>query len=177
MDGGSDAVANFAASDACVCVGVPPDVGVLCAVYVEELFTGVDVCDCEGRESWSLVGDAAIVVVVLVGVVVADSGGGGDEDVTTSGGEEVVDVEFAAWGVAAALEPFIVREAPDTALEDEALECDGDAAAPKANMGRAGEEDNPPDAFDFPLSVEWWKYKFSTSFRDCRCWNTVCVCV
>lgn len=145
-DGGSD----VAASDACASVGE------LWAVYVEELFAGVEVCECgcESRESSSLVGDATVVV---------DSDGD-EEEVTTTGGDEAASTEFivrpavsrgaaaaeAAAEAAAALPPFVVREEPQAALGEEAL-----AGAVAANAGRADENDGPPDAFDFPLSVEW----------------------
>ena len=122
-------------------------------MYIE-VFARVDVC--EGRESSSLVGDPTVVV----------DNGGDDKEVATVGGDEAVDAEFAA-----VLTPLVVREEADAVLEDgEALADDGDAvAAPKARAERVDNEDCPPDAFDFPLSVEWRKYKFSTSFRDCRC--------
>jgi hypothetical protein len=147
MDGGNDVAVDVAASDACACVGE------LWAVYVEELFAGEEVCECECRESSSLVGDAA-----------AAAYGGGDEEATTTGGDEAAGPEFIVWPavsrgaavVAAALAPFVVREEPDAALDEGALAEDDDAvAAPKANAGRADKNDGPPDAFDFPLSVEW----------------------
>jgi len=144
MDGGSDVAVDFTASDACACVGE------LWAVYVEELFAGEEVCECECRESSSLVGDAEAVVY------------GGDEEATTTVGDEAAGPEFALWpavsraAAVAALPPFVVREEPDVALDEEALAGDDDAvAAPKASAGRADENDSPPDAFDFPLSVEW----------------------
>jgi|HubBroStandDraft_3_1064219.scaffolds.fasta_scaffold389701_1 hypothetical protein len=147
MDGGSDVAVDFAASDACVAC-----VGELWAVYVEELFAGEEVCECESRESSSLVGDAAAAVY----------GNGGDEEATTVVGDEAAGPGFIVWPVVsreaavAALLPFVVREEPDAVLDEEALAEDDDAvAAPKANAGRADENDGPPDAFDFPLSVEW----------------------
>jgi hypothetical protein len=54
----------------------------------------------------------------------------------------------------------------DVTFEDGLLAVDVDAVAPSTDV-RA--DIGGLDAFDFPLSVEWWKYKFSTSLRDCRC--------
>ena len=80
--------------------------------------------------------------------VVGGSGGDGDEGIATAWGDDTADVEFAA------LPLFVVREDPDAVLDDEALAGDGAVVAPRADAARA-EDDDGPDAFDFPLSVEW----------------------
>jgi len=126
-------------------------VGVLLAVYVEELFAGVDICDCTCEGGVSSVGDARVL----------DDGGGEEETTTTAaaawpcGDDEGADAEK---GAGAALPPFVVvvvvREEPDD--DAAALEGDAVAAPSRADAGRVDEDDGP-DAFDFPLSVEWWK--------------------
>lgn len=69
---------------------------------------------------------------------------GGDEGVAAARGGDTADVEFAAFPL------FVIREDPDAVLDG-----DGDAVvAPRADAARA-EDDDGPDAFDFPLSVEW----------------------
>lgn len=81
--------------------------------------------------------------------VVGGNDGGGDEGIATAWGDDTADVEFAA------LPLFVVRKDPDAVLDDEALAGDGDAVvAPRADAVRAADDDGP-DAFDFPLSVEW----------------------
>jgi len=157
-DSGSDGVDLAASPDTCVCVcvcaGVPLGVGVLLAVYVEELFAGVDICDCTCEGGVSSVGDARVL----------DEGGGDDkeEETTTAaaawpcGDDEGADAELVSWkGAGAALPPFVVvvvREEPDA--DAAALEGDAVAAPSRADAGRVDEDDGP-DAFDFPLSVEW----------------------
>jgi len=116
---------------------------VLLAVYVEELFAGVDICDCdcdcEGGVV-SSVGDAR--------VLDDDGRGGGDDDEGADDAKSAARLVSWKGAIGAALPPFvIVREEPD---DDAAAALEGDTA------GRVDEDDGP-DAFDFPLSVEWWK--------------------
>jgi len=83
---------------------------------------------------------------------------GGEETMTVGGDEEgaAADTGAAAWfGSGAPLLPFVViREEPDVAFGDGPLAVDGDdLVAPREDEGRA-ENDDGPEAFDFPLSVE-----------------------
>jgi hypothetical protein len=127
-EGESVVVADFVASDACACAGVPPGVGVPLVVYDEELFAGVD--NSEGGPSC---GEARV---------------GGEENTTAAaGGEE--DAGAAPWLASGITFDLLgVREEANAAFVDARLADDGDLVEP-------GADNNDDDAFDFPLSVEW----------------------
>jgi hypothetical protein len=98
------------------------------AVYDEELFAGVD--NCEGGPSC---GEARV---------------GGEENTTAAAGGEA-GAGAAPWLASGITFDLLgVREEANVAFVDARLADDGDLAEP-------GADNNDPDAFDFPLSVEW----------------------
>jgi hypothetical protein len=76
----------------------------------------------------------------------------------TKGGDEQTNV-----GEEATAESVVCEEL-DAGLEDKSLAVEDAGVVTRADAGRADKDF--ADALDFPLRVEWWKYKFSTSFSD-----------